>query len=162
MKKLNVDMEGLCRVVAPPTDKEGSAKNVLLYGAGRDLKGYMFELEFISRLLRKSGETGGNFDFIDSISAFVDGNPRKQDHKVKFAGRDYDVLPPESLHHLSDAENTVVIVSSTRFAWEIEKSMTREFGDESFSYVLAPELDCSFGGGQVSFQGIQASDEILG
>lgn len=145
MKKLDIDIEGFLRLLGNSSASETMHK-VILYGTGRDLRGYVFELEFISQMLLQKGEIQETF--LDRIFAAVDGNSRKQGQKLMLGDKEIYINPPQFISEIAhdEAKDVIVLVTASRYAWEIGNILKAMRGAKDMAYVVAAELRCPASG----------------
>lgn len=75
MNKIILEMEKLCADILSPANEHDT--DIILFGAGRHMHGYVFQFEFVSQFLKKNG-AHLSCSFIDRVSAVIDNSPRKQ------------------------------------------------------------------------------------
>ena len=91
MNKITLEMEKLCANILSPANEHDT--DIILFGAGRHMHGYVFQFEFVSQFLKKNG-AHLSCSFIDRVSAVIDNSPRKQGSDEYIADKAFTITSP--------------------------------------------------------------------
>lgn len=146
MNKIILEMEKLCADILSPANEHDT--DIILFGAGRHMHGYVFQFEFVSQFLKKNG-AHLSCSFIDRVSAVIDNSPRKQGGGEPIADKKFTITSPaqEIRKATKQIKNNkkkqfIIIITATRYAKEMESDIHAYDVPPNISYVVASELSC--------------------
>lgn len=146
MKKLAIGMEEFCTKLLACDDS--CMTDICIYGSGHHMHGYVFMFQFLSYWLAKNNKelTGS---FIDKITAVVDNDQRKHGKEVSFGLRTFFISPPQEQMYSElkesdcNVRNKIFVITATRYAGEMEKTLQKVDDSKNNSYIVASELRCN-------------------